>query len=55
MDIILLKEIFKKHNFSDDEVKFIIIVIENIIRKLAREEAENVKDEYLDYINDPYR
>lgn len=47
----LLKEILKKHNFSDEEIK----TLYDIIKEIARNEAEDVKDEYLDYINDPYR
>ena len=46
-----LKEILKKHNFSDEEIE----ILYNIVEGIARDEAENVKNEYLDYINDPYR
>lgn len=47
----LFKDILKKHNFSDEEIK----ALYNIVKEIARNEAEDVKDEYLDYINDPYK
>ncbi len=39
----LLKEILKRHNFSDEEIK----TLYNIVKEIARDEAEDVKYDIL--------